>query len=349
MTQKIIYSNQVDTTLMTIIGGGNYNMVIVLVDENTRRLVLPRLHCLSEAHVIEMPSGDKNKTLDTLTAVWQQLERCGATRKSLLVNLGGGVVTDLGGMAAATFKRGIDFVNVPTTLLAAVDASVGGKTGINFMGLKNEIGVFACARSVILSTCFFDTLPIVELKSGYAEMLKHGMLSNHSDFMELVESDIIPIELESMLELLHKSVKVKEEIVEQDPKEHGQRKALNLGHTVGHAFESKALADGSPVPHGYAVAWGLVVEAVLSHMLKGFPSADLYVLAGFVKSNYGAFHITCDDYDELIDLMRHDKKSRLGEVNCTLLASFGDVRVDNSIGDDDIKAALDIYRDLMGI
>jgi 3-dehydroquinate synthase len=349
MTQEIIYDNNVDATLKTIIEGGNYNDVMVLVDENTRRLVLPRLNCLKDAHIIEIPCGDESKNFETLTTVWKQMENCGATRYSLLVNLGGGVVTDLGGLAAAIFKRGIHFINVPTTLLAAVDAAVGGKTGINFMGLKNEIGLFACADIVIVSTCFFDTLPLEELKSGYAEMLKHGMLSGHSDFMELMENDISSIKLELMLNLLRKSVAVKQYIVSQDPKEQGLRKALNLGHTVGHAFESKALADRAPVPHGYAVAWGLVVETVLSHMLKQFPSQDLYSFARFVRDNYGVFYITCDDYDDLIALMRHDKKSCSGEINCTLLTACGDVSINNIVSDQDIKAALDIYRDLMGI
>lgn len=349
MTSRLIYTSDVDATLNDIIGGGNYHHVMVLVDENTRRHVLPLVHCLDSAHVIEMPSGDCNKTLDTLTLVWQRMQQCNATRHSLLVNLGGGVVTDLGGLAAATFKRGIDFVNVPTTILAAVDAAVGGKTGINFQGFKNEIGVFAHAQSVLVSTCFFGTLPIEQVKSGYAEMLKHGMLSGHDQLATLLSNDFSSINHPSLLKLLQESVEVKQHIVDQDPTEHGIRKALNLGHTVGHAFESKAMAGGKPVPHGYAVAWGLVVETVLSHMILGFPSADLYALARFVRGNYGAFHITCDDYDHLISLMRHDKKSRNGEINCTLLATCGDVRIDNTISDSDLKAALDIYRDLMGI
>ena len=202
---------------------------------------------------------------------------------------------------------------------------------------------------MIVSTCYFDTLPPEEFKSGYAEMLKHAMLSSHEEFAQLLRVDFTCINHDLLLDQLRQSVEVKRRIVEQDPTERGLRKALNLGHTVGHAFEMKALDDENPIPHGYAVAWGLVVETVLSQMLKQFPSEDLYSLAGFVKTNYGAFHITCDDYDDLIDLMRHDKKSRSGEVNCTLLSSCGNVKVDNSIGNDDIKAALDIYRDLMGI
>ena len=164
--KNVLYSNEVNTTLKTFIEGGDYNLVMVLVDNNTRQFVLPHIACLSNAHVIEMPAGDEGKNIDSLMSVWRQMEHCGAPRRSLLVNLGGGVVTDLGGLAAATFKRGIHFVNVPTTLLAAVDASVGGKTGINFMGLKNEIGVFAHPQQVIVSTCFFNTLPQQEISAA---------------------------------------------------------------------------------------------------------------------------------------------------------------------------------------
>ena len=342
-------TNEVNATLNSLIEGGNYNAVMTLVDENTRRLVLPLLPCLSSTHVIEIAPGDDNKNLGSITHVWQEMEECGATRNSLLINLGGGAVTDLGGFAAATFKRGINFFNVPTTLLGAVDAAVGGKTGINFNGLKNEIGAFAPAKAVIVSTTFFSTLPEQELKSGFAEMLKHAMLHSHQQFAMLLDFDFKSIDYDLLLKMLQESLQVKQRIVEQDPTEQGLRKALNFGHTVGHAFESKALGDGHPVPHGYAVAWGMVVECVLSHIILKFPSTNLYSLARFVKDNYGAFHITCDHYDQLIHLMRHDKKSHNGEINCTLLKDCGSPVINNTINEDDLKAALDIYRDLMEI
>jgi 3-dehydroquinate synthase len=342
-------TNEVNATLNSYIEGGNYNAVMVLVDENTRQLVLPMIPCLNNAHIIEIAPGDCNKNLDALVLVWRDMEDCGATRKSLLVNLGGGMVTDLGGFAAATFKRGINFINVPTTLLGAVDAAIGGKTGINFNGLKNEIGAFAPATAVIVSTCFFPTLPEQEFKSGFAEMLKHAMLYSHVRLNLLENFDFKNIDYEFLLELLKDSLQAKQHFVEQDPTEQGIRKALNFGHTVGHAFESKALSDGKPVPHGYAVAWGLVVESVLSHIMLQFPRTDLYALARFVRENYGAFYITCDHYDQLLDFMRHDKKSSNGEINCTLLKECGNPTINNTINEDDLKAALDIYRDLMGI
>lgn len=349
--QQVLFTNNVAEALATIAGGKQYNRVFVLVDENTATAVLPQVQCevVDKATVITIPAGDTHKTLDTLTHVWQQLQDGGATRHSLLINLGGGVVTDLGGMAAATFKRGIDFVNCPTTLLSAVDAAVGGKTGINFNGFKNELGVFQEAQAVVISTKFFATLPATELRSGYAEMLKHGMLDSQNEFNRLLAFNITEASLDELLALLETSVMVKQRIVEQDPHEKGLRRALNLGHTVGHAFESMALHRGNPIPHGYAVAWGLVAETVLSHMKMKFASSDLQALATFVRDNYGAFFITCDDYPQLLDYMHHDKKSVSGEINCSLLRACGDVETGVTITDDDMKTALDIYRDLMGI
>lgn len=351
MAQNLVFTNDVTSALNTILDTTPHNRVAVIVDENTRRCVLPEINSphLRDAAIITIGAGDACKNLNTLSQVWEGLQACGATRKSIVVNLGGGVVTDLGGFAAATFKRGIKFVNVPTTLLSAVDAAVGGKTGINFGGLKNEIGCFQEATHVVISTCFFSTLPVEELKSGYAEMLKHGMLSGEEEFRQLLDFDFEHADAEQLLQLLRTSVLVKQRIVAEDPHEKGIRRALNLGHTVGHAFESKALHDGKPIAHGYAVAWGLVAEMVLSHNLLGFSSAQSHQLAEFVYHNYGAFHITCDHYEELLHLMQHDKKSEAGEINCTLLAACGDVKPGQVIPEEEMRIALDIYRDLMHI
>ena len=246
MSQNLVFTKDVALALDAILDAKPHNHLAVIVDENTARVVLPEIRSrhLAEAQIITIGVGDSCKNLDTLTHVWNSLEQGGATRKSVVVNLGGGVVTDLGGFAAATFKRGISFVNIPTTLLSAVDAAVGGKTGINFGGLKNEIGCFQEASDVIISTRFLATLPIIELKSGYAEMLKHGMLSSHDEFIKLINYDFQNADAEHLLQLLKTSVLVKERIVKEDPHEQGIRRALNLGHTVGHAFESKALHDG---------------------------------------------------------------------------------------------------------
>ena len=251
--QELLFTNHVSEALSELLTGMQANRVFVLTDENTRREVLPRLSenaFVKDAAIIEIPAGDMNKNLDSLSHVWQELQKGGATRRSVMVNLGGGVVTDLGGFAAATFKRGMRFINVPTTLLSAVDAAVGGKTGVNFNGLKNEIGVFCEAQAVIISTSFFRTLPEHEVKSGYAEMLKHGLLSDEKTYKKLLAYDFGCSDGDELLSLLQESVEVKRRIVEQDPFEKGLRRALNLGHTIGHAFESFAMRRDRPVSHG---------------------------------------------------------------------------------------------------
>ena len=273
----------------------------------------------------------------------------GATRHSLMVNVGGGMVTDLGGFAASTFKRGLAYINIPTTLLAMVDASVGGKTGINFGGLKNEIGVFNNAHSVLLDTVFLRTMDRENLLSGYAEMLKHGLISNTAMWAELLRFDGIerPQDAKAMTVLgrmVADSVAVKQRIVTEDPTEHGIRKALNLGHTAGHAFESMAL-QRSPLLHGYAVAYGLVVELYLSCMKTGFPQDKMRQTVSFVKEHYGRMAITCDDYPQLIELMHHDKKNQGADINFTLLGDVGDIRINQTATEEEIKEALDFYRE----
>ena len=229
------------------------------------RLCLPLLQdiaLLKDAEQIVIGPEDVHKNLETLAYVWNQLSNRGATRHSLLINLGGGMVTDLGGFAAATFKRGIACINIPTTLLSMIDAAVGGKTGINFNGLKNEIGSFYPADQVMIDSQFLKTLDMPNLLSGYGEMLKHGLISQPSHWSELLTFDFAHIDYALLQKLIGQSVQVKEDIVEKDPYEQSIRKALNFGHTIGHAFESFALKTNHPVLHGYAVAWGMVCELI---------------------------------------------------------------------------------------
>ena len=353
-SQELVFTNNVGDAIDEIVGKINPCNVFVLVDVNTASFVLPRLQALSKtvagATVITTKAGDMHKNLDSTAAIWKRLGEEGATRHSLLINVGGGVVTDMGAFAAATYKRGITFINVPTTLLGAVDASVGGKTGINLGVLKNEVGVFRQADCVIVSTLFFNTLTSEELRSGYAEMLKHALLNDKSSFDRLIERHVEDFDADTLLDLLEKSVLIKKDIVDSDPEEKGLRKSLNLGHTVGHAFESLALERKSPLPHGYAVAYGLVTELVLSHIKLSFPSDLLHKFAAYVKEEYPGFYFSCDDYPRLIALMRHDKKnSSTADINFTLLENVGEVRIDCVIGEEEIKNALDITRDLLGI
>ena len=259
--QKVIICNNLKQNLYTALSECPHDKLFILVDEHTQHLCLPLINAfeeLKQAEVITIGAGDIHKNLETLAHVCGALGTRGATRHSLMINLGGGMVTDLGGFAASTFKRGIKYINIPTTLLAMVDASVGGKTGINFNGLKNEIGVFSPAEYVLIETEFLKTLDTQNLLSGYAEMLKHGLISTTRHWAELLNFDMNHIDYKMLQTLVAESVQIKENIVEQDQFEKGIRKALNLGHTVGHAFESLALETNRPVLHGYDVAWGIV-------------------------------------------------------------------------------------------
>ncbi|MCM1021248.1 MAG: 3-dehydroquinate synthase [Muribaculum sp.] len=352
--QSILFTNNTADALSNAISVLSPTNIFVLTDENTLKYVWPVIQSedsrFANLQPITIPAGDINKNLESTSNVWNELQKGGATRHSALICLGGGVITDLGGFAASTFKRGIKFINMPTTLLSAVDAAVGGKTGINFNGYKNEIGVFSPADYVIISTRFFSTLPQSELLSGYAEMLKHGLIDSAESFNALLNSNPCSLSTDEMLQLLETSVNVKRRIVADDPYEHGIRRALNLGHTAGHALESLAMKNGRPVPHGYAVAWGCVIELILSHMQCGFPTTTLRHTAKYISDNYGAPSITCTDYPVLIEYMRHDKKNTSPqEINFTLLSDIGKINIDCRAKADEIKTALDIFRDLLGI
>lgn len=356
MEQKLIFTNLVGDAVDTLAAEIGASRAFVIVDSNTAQYVLPDLSgeskTIDAATVITIKAGDINKTLDSVQSVWKSLHTSGATRADLLINIGGGVVTDLGGFAGATFKRGMRVINVPTTLLGAVDASVGGKTGINFAGDKNTIGAFADPVASVISTRFFVTLPQQELLSGYAEMLKHALLESDNELDALMQYSVVyPIfDPDRLLQLLRHSVGIKQRIVDRDFTDRGVRHALNLGHTVGHAFEALALSRQSPIPHGYAVAWGCVVSLVLSHLVLRFPSDTLHTFAAYVRTNYGAFDFTCDDYPALLAHMRQDKKNDSPDrISFTLLSAVGEPHIDRVVPDDTITGALDIYRDLMGI
>ena len=349
--QEIIICENLEESLDKAIGKCPFDKLFVLTDEHTRELCLPLLNktaCLQDAIQITIGAGDVHKELDTLAHVWMELSNQGATRHSLLINLGGGMITDLGGFAASTFKRGINSINIPTTLLAMVDASVGGKTGINFNGLKNEIGAFAPADSVLIETEFLRTLDTENFFSGYAEMLKHGLISTVGHWAELLKFDTVDIDYAALRALVGKSVQIKEDIVQKDPYEQRIRKALNLGHTVGHAFESLALEQHRPVLHGYAVAWGIVCELYFSHLKVGFPKDKLRQTITFIKENYGMFAFDCNQYERLYELMKHDKKNSAGIINFTLLKEVGEVEINQTADKEEIFDMLDFYRECMG-
>lgn len=345
--QHIILSSNLEKSLTDAITSQKADKLFVLTDETTQKLCLPLIKdfpCMSGASPIVIKAGDENKSLEAVVHVWEELQHMGATRHSLLINLGGGMVTDLGGFAASTFKRGIHLINIPTTLLSMVDASVGGKTGFNFGGLKNEIGVFRNASSVILDTTFLNTMDHENILSGYAEMLKHGLINNEKMLAELLTFDVEHPDLNVLQRMVAESVEVKQRIVLEDPTEQGIRKALNLGHTIGHAFESLALKR-QPVLHGYAVAWGLVCELYLSVVKMGFPTERMRQVVRFIFDNYGRMPISCNDYPTLIELMTHDKKNVAGKINFTLLGAVGDIRINQTATKEEIEETLDFYRE----
>ncbi|MHB9056885.1 MAG: 3-dehydroquinate synthase [Paludibacteraceae bacterium] len=318
--------------------------IFILTDNNTQEKCLPLLfgsEKIRNSHHITIPAGDDKKNVESLQLIWKYLSENGATRKSLMINVGGGMITDIGGFAAATFKRGIEYINVSTTLLGAVDAATGGKTGINFLGFKNEIGAFAPAKKVIINVDFFRTLDDKNVRSGYAEMLKHALISSKKDWEGILRFDLENINFEALNVLLEHSIKIKEVIVAADPKEQGIRKALNLGHTFGHAIESWSYKSGDPLLHGYAVAWGMVCELYLSHMKLGFPKEKLLKFKYFVKENYGTYDCGCNDYNALLELMKHDKKNESKNINFTLLSDVGEVKINQTATKEEIVECLD--------
>lgn len=342
--QQIISTDTPNIILEQLINEIRPDRIFLLADEHTAHHCVPLLD-IPAAHLIIIAPGDENKHIATLTHVWEELSTHGATRHSLLINVGGGMVTDLGGFAAATYKRGIRYINVPTTLLAMVDAAVGGKTGINLHSLKNEIGAFYPADAVVVSSRFLATLDSDNLASGFAEMLKHGLISTPEHWAKLMQFDLDKPHLDTLQQLIIESIHTKEDIVAQDPTEQHIRKALNLGHTLGHAFETLAMRQGTPCLHGYAVAWGLVGELYLSHLREGFPIHTLRQALQYIKANYSAPDFGCRQYDELYELMQHDKKNRGTDIHFTLLANIGDIHIDSTATKEEIFEMLDFVRE----
>lgn len=350
--QKIVICQDLHKELDAFLATTSYDKLFVLVDTNTLPTCLPLLQgveAVCKADVLTIKAGDTHKNIASLTSLWQALSSKGASRNSLLINLGGGMITDLGGFAAATFKRGIRTINIPTTLMASVDAAVGGKTGINFEGLKNEIGSFFPPECVFVDCSFLKTLDHDNILSGYAEMIKHSLISSMATYSSVLSFDLdSPIDYASFNQMVAESLAVKEDIVAQDPKERGIRKALNFGHTVGHAYESLSFQKKAPCLHGHAVAAGIVSELYLSHKCCGFPTERLSQVVRYIKEHYPTLFFDCKDYDTLYELMTHDKKNEAGIINFTLLADVGDVRINQQVDKALILESLDFYRESFG-
>lgn len=346
---NIIFTQQIETELEKIVRNYPAGKVFLLTEEIPAKLCLPLIQSLVDRYQIRslaISGGETHKSIRSVELVWEMLSKYGADRKSLLINIGGGMLTDLGGFAASTFKRGMAFVNIPTTLLAQVDASLGGKTGINFFGLKNEIGVFNEPDAVIIDTNFLKTIDHENFLSGYAEMLKHGLIKNPAHWDELMQYDLQNIDYEALQEIISHSVEVKKWHVDNDLTEKNIRKALNFGHTVGHAFESYALHEGRPILHGYAVVYGMIVELYLSAKVCGFDAALLDSISKWLLEKYGKFEIAAADYDALYELMTHDKKNEGSRINFTLISKIGQVEINQDCPKTLILEALDYYQNL---
>jgi len=329
------------------IESSNFSKIFLLVDTNTHNFCLS--HFMSQIvtqqniEIIEIEAGEINKNIDTCVGVWNALSDLDADRKSLLINLGGGVVTDLGGFVASTFKRGIKYINVPTTLLSMVDASVGGKTGVDLGTLKNQIGVIKFSNMVLIDTQFLNSLPQNEMRSGLAEMFKHGLIKSETYWSEMC--NLSQIQADSLGELIYESVEIKKEIVTQDPKEEGLRKTLNYGHTLGHAIESYFLStkNKTTLLHGEAIAIGMVLATYISNILEGFPKDKLDSIKKTMINMYGKVEFEESDYQSIIDLLKFDKKNAHGNINFVLLKDIGETKTDCIVDNEIIFDAFSYY------
>lgn len=328
------------TDLAAFLAQKHYTKVALLTDENTHRLCYPHLEKQLPTHVVfTVPAGEENKNLETCTRVWQQMTQLQLDRHAVLLVLGGGVLGDMGGFCAATYKRGIDFILVPTTLLAQADASIGGKLGIDFQHFKNHIGVFKQPALTLLHGGFLKTLPENELRSGFAEVLKHALISNWTLWNEIRNRKLANQDWEK---LLRHSAEFKYSIIEQDPTEKGIRKILNAGHTIGHALESYLLENNRKVMHGEAVAAGLVAEAYLSYK-KGLLREDsLHGIAAYIEQVFGTIGIKADELDAIAQYALQDKKNKGNEI-LTVLLKEGSAGWDYAISLHDVKEALSFY------
>ncbi|MFN8288252.1 MAG: 3-dehydroquinate synthase [Chitinophagales bacterium] len=333
--------------LQAFLAQAAYTSVHVLVDENTVKHCYPKvLHYLPQHNILQIVSGEQHKTVESCNAVWAKLTAANADRKALLINLGGGVIGDLGGFSAACYKRSIAFINIPTTLLAMVDASVGGKTGIDFNGYKNQVGVFAEPEAVIIETAFLETLPERELHSGFAEVIKHYLIADAEAF-HLLAKEKTPLSKLVTANLIQKNIAIKQSIVEQDPTEQGVRKALNFGHTIGHALESYLLEQPQPLLHGEAVAAGIIAEGYISfkkHLLK---EDELSLIVAAIKEYYKLPLVAEQQFKQVLSLLQQDKKAKGAQNQFTLLNAIGNFSINNSVEESLIEDSLRYFNAVM--
>ena len=326
----------------------NYSNIFILVDGNTNEYCLPYflpyLATTKTIEIIEIEAGEEQKNIETCVEIWKILTELGGDRKSVIINLGGGVITDIGGFVASTFKRGIDFINIPTSLLAMVDASVGGKNGVDLGNLKNQIGVINVPKMVIIDTEFLSSLPQNEMRSGLAEMLKHGLIYDKNYWEKFI--DLSKIDISDLDTLIYRSVEIKNEIVSQDLTENGIRKALNFGHTLGHAIESYFLENNSKktLLHGEAIAVGMILESYLSYKKELISKKDLEHIKTTILSYFDKVVFDENDINPILELLIHDKKNEYGKVQFCLLNSIGKAIFNQEVDNELILNAFEYYK-----
>lgn len=333
--------------LKNILDQNKYSKIFVFADTNTAEHCLPifrsLLDDLEDFDIIETDPGEENKNIDFCIGIWKTLLDFGADRKCLMINLGGGVITDMGGFVASTYKRGIDFINIPTTLLAQVDASVGGKTGIDIDNVKNMVGTFQLPQAVFIETIFLATLSKRELLSGFAEMIKHGLIADKAYYENLKTSNYQALSPED----IYRSVEIKNKIVTEDPLEKGLRKILNFGHTIGHAIESYALNNSKkPLTHGEAIAIGMICEAYLAAKYCNLTLSELEDISQYILSIYPKYNIKEKSFDTLLGLMQSDKKNEDGQIMFSLLDTIGTCIFNCRVTTTDILNSLNYYNSL---
>ncbi len=323
-----------------------YSNIFIIVDTYTNELCLPKLLPNIETEltieIIEFEPGEHNKNIETCIQIWNVLTELGGDRKSLIINLGGGVVTDLGGFVASTFKRGIDFINIPTTLLSMVDASVGGKTGVDLGNLKNQIGVINVPQMVLIDSQYLESLPKNELRSGLAEMLKHGLIFDKTYWEKFLDMKIL--DFSDFDELIYRSVEIKNEIVIQDPTEKHIRRALNFGHTLGHAIESYFLENENKTTllHGEAIAIGMILESYISLHKNLITEQEYFQIKNTLKDIYDEVIFEDNDIEPILELLIHDKKNEYGNIQFALIEGIGKIKINQAVENELIlKAFLD--------
>ena len=326
----------------------SFSKIFILVDENTHEYCLPILLGNMETdlgfEILEIEAGEEMKNIQTANQLWEILTEMQADRKALVINLGGGVITDMGGFVASTYKRGIQFINIPTTLLSMCDASIGGKTGIDLMHYKNMVGTFAFPEQIFIFPKFLETLPFKELRSGFAEMLKHGLIADKNHWDQLIQ--VRKLEVETVIPHIQTSMNIKQDVVDKDFHEQNIRKALNFGHTIGHAVESLCLQQGNPILHGEAVAMGMIAEAHLAYLENLISETDADMVIENVQRYYPYLDISDFKDEDITALLLNDKKNTDSKINFSLLSGIGSCTYDHQCSQENILESLSFYRKL---